>query len=281
MTANGVIRFANYIVNQHFDISNNTDLSSITTLYKYYKITVGTPITIKLPTIDVSNVNFPINIYKSHATSSVVTINPATNQKIIKNGTTSKADTFSLDLETTSTTFVANLIDSNYCWVEIGAGGGSSNNLTKGLNVTGTYLATGYTANFSGPVIATSYNATSDRRLKTNVTPLYSQWNAILRINPVSFDWIEDGRPDIGFIAQEIHAAYPLLRPNHKNIDLSKSTIEEPIDLSGNPLYYAIDYGRMTPFLWQGMREIMQRIEQLEHENAQFKERIRILEERA
>jgi hypothetical protein len=282
-TANGVIQFNNYVVNLHSEINQTTNLSSTTLLHKYYKITVGTDITITLPTINSTNINYPINIYKSNAAStSVVTINPASGQKIIKNGTTVQADTFSLDADTTSTTFVATSINSIFCWVEIGAGGGGGgNNLKKGLNVTGNYTGTNYTANFDGNVIATSYNATSDRRLKSNITPLYSQWNAILHIKPVSFDWIQDGRPDIGFIAQEIHSAYPVLRPNHENIDLSKSTIEEPVDLSGNPIYYTIDYGRMTPFLWQGMREIMQRVEQLENENKEFKERIRILEERA
>jgi hypothetical protein len=160
-------------------------------------------------------------------------------------------------------------------------GGVVTNNISNGLNVTGTYLSTGYTANFAGNVVATSYNATSDRRLKTNITPLSSQWDAIKQVKPVAFDWIQDGRSDIGFIAQEIHASYPELRPNHKNIDLTKSTVEDPVDLSGNPIYYTIDYGRMTPFLWQGMREIMQRLEHIEAENTQLKERIRILEDRA
>jgi hypothetical protein len=54
--------------------------------------------------------------------------------------------------------------------------------------------------------------------------------------------------------------------------------IDEPTDQSGNPLYYAMDYGRMTPFLWQGMREIIQRLEALESENRNLKTRIEILE---
>jgi hypothetical protein len=156
-------------------------------------------------------------------------------------------------------------------------GGVGSNNISNGLNVTGTYLSTGYCGNFGGNVVATSYNATSDRRLKTNVAPLSSQWTTINKIEPVTFNWITDGRPDIGFIAQNVYNTYPQLRPNYAAMNPT-SNIDEPVDLSGNPLYYAIDYGRMTPFLWQGMREVMRRIETLESENAELKTRIRTIE---
>jgi hypothetical protein len=156
-------------------------------------------------------------------------------------------------------------------------GGVGSNNISNGLNVTGTYLSTGYCGNFAGNIVATSYNATSDRRLKTNVAPLSSQWTTINKIEPVTFNWIADGRPDIGFIAQNVYNTYPQLRPNYAAMNPT-SNIDEPVDLSGNPLYYAIDYGRMTPFLWQGMREVMRRIETLESENAELKTRIRTIE---
>ena len=135
----------------------------------------------------------------------------------------------------------------------------------------------GGTKTFSNQITAPSYNATSDRRLKTNVAPLSSQWTTINKIEPVTFNWIADGRPDIGFIAQNVYNTYPQLRPNYDAINPT-SNIDEPVDLSGNPLYYAIDYGRMTPFLWQGMREVMRRIETLESENAELKTRIRTIE---
>jgi len=146
-----------------------------------------------------------------------------------------------------------------------------------GLNVIGTYLSTGYSGNFSGPVQASSYNATSDFRLKTNILPLSSQCDSIRKITPVTFDWISNGNPDIGFIAQNVYNTYPEIRPKYPNVDPS-SNIDEPLDLSGNPIYYAIDYGRMTPFLWQGMREIIQRLDNLEKENAELKTRIAIIE---
>jgi hypothetical protein len=135
----------------------------------------------------------------------------------------------------------------------------------------------GYILTVTGAIQASSYNATSDRRLKSNIHFLSNQSKSILDIVPVTFDWKVDGRHDIGFIAQDVYRTYPELIPSHLATDPSLN-IDEPTDQSGNPLYYAMDYGRMTPFLWQGMREIIQRLEALESENRNLKTRIEILE---
>jgi hypothetical protein len=133
-----------------------------------------------------------------------------------------------------------------------------------------------YTLFVNGTVSATSYNASSDRRLKSNIQYLSNQSRSILEITPVTYNWKVDGRRDIGFIAQDIYNTYPEIRPELKS-DPS-SNIDEPTDLSGNPIYYGIDYGKMTPFLWQGMREIIQRLEILECENQELQKRVEILE---
>jgi hypothetical protein len=161
--------------------------------------------------------------------------------------------------------------------------GGGGNSFTTGISVSGVYASTTKAlvvtgnASISGNVTAVSYNATSDRRLKANIQPLHSQWNTILNVDPVSFDWTVDGRTDIGFIAQDVYKSYPHLKPNYKTADPSFNE-EEPVDLSGNPMYYTLDYGRMTPFLWQGMKEIMQKLDRLETENKKLVERIAVLE---
>jgi len=125
--------------------------------------------------------------------------------------------------------------------------------------------------NVTGIVTASSFNATSDRRLKSNISPLGFQANSILQVQPVSFEWNRDRKTDCGFIAQEVYNAYPVLRPDMTNIS-ADSSLDEPLDNAGNPIYYSMDYGRMTPFLWQGMREILQRVDALEKENAAIKE---------
>jgi hypothetical protein len=138
--------------------------------------------------------------------------------------------------------------------------------------------ASGYKLTISGAIQATSYNATSDRRLKSNIQILSNQSKTILEVMPVTFDWKVDGRHDIGFIAQDVYKAYPELLPKH--LSSPDINVDEPVDQSGNPIYHAMDYGRMTPFLWQGMREILQRIDALESENHILKSRIEILESR-
>jgi hypothetical protein len=115
----------------------------------------------------------------------------------------------------------------------------------------------------SGIITATSFNATSDRRLKNNIMELKSQIKSIMQIQPVSFEWNPDGRKDYGFIAQDIYNTYPILRPDFKDIH-PNSSLDEPTDANDNPIYYSIDYGRMTPFLWQAMREIIQKLDSLE-----------------
>ena len=136
--------------------------------------------------------------------------------------------------------------------------------------------STGYKLTVGGAVQATSYNATSDRRLKSNIQILSNQSKTILDVIPVTFDWKVDGKHDVGFIAQDVYKSYPELLPKHMT-DPSIN-VDEPIDTSGNPIYHAMDYGRMTPFLWQGMREIILRLDALEDENRELKSRIEILE---
>ena len=122
--------------------------------------------------------------------------------------------------------------------------------------------------------------ASSDRRLKENIEPMESQWANILSINPVFFDWKDSKRHDAGFIAQDVYTKYPDLIPKQFVSNNPNSTIEDPIDLSGNPIYYGLDYGRMTSFLWKGVQETMREIDSLKAENEQLKYLIHGLSQR-
>ena len=138
----------------------------------------------------------------------------------------------------------------------------------------------GYSLDVSGNVLATSYNATSDRRLKENIDSLDSQWTNILSIQPVSFHWKDTKKLDVGFIAQDIHTKYPHMKPDYSGVQDPESSAEEPLDLSGNPLYYAIDYSRVTPILWKGLQETMQEIDSLKKENDLLKHMLMCITER-
>jgi acyl-[acyl carrier protein]--UDP-N-acetylglucosamine O-acyltransferase len=121
------------------------------------------------------------------------------------------------------------------------------------LDITGNLRAT-------GTATAASFNATSDRRLKTNIEPLSSQWNNIKFLQPAQYKWIYTSKPDHGFIAQDVYTLYPDMRTQFETVDTS-SNIEFPTDYSGNPLYYTLDYSKMTPYLWKGLQEAIQTIE--------------------
>ena len=55
----------------------------------------------------------------------------------------------------------------------------------------------------------TSWTLISDVTLKTNVLPVENAISRVMALNPVAFTWIEDGKDDSGFIAQEFGTVYP------------------------------------------------------------------------
>jgi len=65
----------------------------------------------------------------------------------------------------------------------------------------------------SGQVSATDFNSTSDIRFKENVVPLEGQssLDIINRLNPVAFDWKDNGVHSYGLIAQELEKILPEL----------------------------------------------------------------------
>lgn len=68
------------------------------------------------------------------------------------------------------------------------------------------YSASSNDVKFSGKINAQDFVLSSDISLKENVKELSAR-----RLRPVSFDWIDGGGSDIGFIAQEVAAEYPEL----------------------------------------------------------------------
>ena len=300
VSLNGNVSIGNINLYQIANISTTPTTLSYP-LSQTYNITSSSDTTITLPTIasGTSIIGDVINFFKSGSSTIVVTIQSASNtDKFVTNGTITQATTFTIPSGTTSAMLIACAGTTNY-WTAIGGGGSGStfsniavnkstvdagyvldvsgNAKVSGNIVIGNGITVTGNASISGNVTAVSYNATSDRRLKANIQPLHSQWDSILSVEPVSFDWTVDGRTDIGFIAQDVYKSYPHLKPNYKTADPSFNE-EEPVDLSGNPMYYTLDYGRMTPFLWQGMKEIMQKLDRLETENKKLVERIAVLE---
>jgi hypothetical protein len=108
---------------------------------------------------------------------------------------------------------------------------GAGTALTVGNNVTvsGTLAVNGagtaltVTANATiGNVTATSYNATSDYRIKANVIDLPTLYT-IDNIRPVEYISIKDNKKNLGVIAHELQELYPCLVTGKKDGDEMQS----------------------------------------------------------
>jgi len=108
-----------------------------------------------------------------------------------------------------------------------------------------------------------NYTTSSDRRLKKNIVSMPSQLENIKRLAPRAFTWRENGIDDYGFIAQELFSVYEHLRPYHKYSDK-----EYPTKSDGTPWIYGVDYGKMTPYLWSGLQELIYKVEALENKSS-------------
>jgi hypothetical protein len=86
----------------------------------------------------------------------------------------------------------------------------------------------------------------SDRRLKKNIHDTECGLSEIERLNPTEFTWKDDGRDDIGLIAQEVQKVIP------------KAVV--PLD-SG---ILTINYAAVVAVLINAVQELSQRVEELE-----------------
>jgi hypothetical protein len=96
----------------------------------------------------------------------------------------------------------------------------SASNLSVTQGITGptgsfTHLLA-QTGTFTGKVSATSFNVSSDYRIKHNITPLNENFN-VDKLIPVTYRNIKTDKQDIGLIAHEIQQHYPYLVSGEKD----------------------------------------------------------------
>jgi len=157
----------------------------------------------------------------------------------------------------------------------VGVGSGAPGYITFGAgtiqgNVTGGKLVITPTTvvdiqgdlDVSGAITAdgniTAY-ASSDKRLKDNITPLTSPLIKISKLGGYEFDWNENQSDfkghDVGVIAQEIQEVIPEVVTERKDG------------------YLAVRYEKLVPLLIEGIKELTDRVEKLEEENKKLKEK--------
>ena len=135
----------------------------------------------------------------------------------------------------------------------IGAGNGSNNRIIR-------FYAEGG-AVFNGPVYASAFLNSSDRRFKQNIRPLGGALASVLALRGVRYEWNalgiqrggKAGAEQVGFIAQELEKLYPELVFT---------------DAQG---YKAVNYAQLTPVLIEALKEQQAQIEALKQEAAKAK----------
>jgi hypothetical protein len=92
---------------------------------------------------------------------------------------------------------------------------------------------------------STTYNTSSDYRLKENVQPMVGALDKIALLNPVTYNWKSDGSDGQGFIAHELQAIVPDCVSGDK----------DAVDANGNPKHQGVDTSFLVATLVKGMQE--------------------------
>jgi len=120
---------------------------------------------------------------------------------------------------------------------------GGSLSVTENLGVTGSIEAQGNITAF----------ASSDRKLKDDITPILQPLEKINQIGGYSFVWNENQKDfkgfDYGVVAQEI-------------LQIAPELVKRKVDG-----YYGVKYEKLIPFLIEAVKELSNKVEKLESKN--------------
>ena len=100
----------------------------------------------------------------------------------------------------------------------------------------------------------TSFNTTSDYRLKEDVQDMVGATNRVMALKPCNFAWKSTGERVDGFLAHEAQEIVPEAVTGEK----------DAVDADGNPEYQGIDQSKLVPLLVATIQELEARIAALE-----------------
>lgn len=106
---------------------------------------------------------------------------------------------------------------------------------------------------------ATSFNPSSDYRLKEDIKPVVDSLGVIQQLTPVTFKWkdgSEDGSDVYGLIAHEVQQVLPYVVVGEK----------DAVRDDGSPKYQQMDYTKLIPLLLAGVQDLTAKVLQLEAE---------------
>ena len=125
---------------------------------------------------------------------------------------------------------------------------------------------------------STSYNTSSDYRLKTDAQPMTGASARVQALKPVNFAWITDGTRVDGFLAHEAQEVVPEAVTGTKDAmrDEEYEVTPAVLDEEGNvvteavmgtrsvPDYQGIDQSKLVPLLTAALQEALNKIDALE-----------------
>jgi len=124
----------------------------------------------------------------------------------------------------------------------------------------------------------TTYNTTSDYRLKENVNYDFDATTRLKQLKPATFNWISDETNTLvdGFIAHEVGDIVPEAVAGEK--DATETYTDENGAEQTRITPQGIDQSKLVPLLTKALKEAVTKIEALETENNDIKARLTTLE---
>jgi hypothetical protein len=105
---------------------------------------------------------------------------------------------------------------------------------------------------------STSYNTSSDYRLKHDVQPVTAALSKVKQLNPVTFKWNADNSSGQGFIAHELQAIVPECVSGEK----------DAVNPDGSIKPQGVDASFLVATLVAAIQELAAKVEALENANA-------------
>ena len=101
---------------------------------------------------------------------------------------------------------------------------------------------------------ATTYNTSSDYRLKESAQPLVGGLARVNALKPSVYKWKANGSAGEGFLAHELAEVVPFAVTGDK----------DAVDADGKPAYQGVDLSKVVPILVAAIKELTARVQTLE-----------------
>ena len=138
------------------------------------------------------------------------------------------------------------------------ASGGTSGQMIEFFNSSGSNVG-----QIASNGSSTSYNTSSDYRLKENATAISDGITRLKTLKPYRFNWKVDASTTVdGFLAHEVTAVPEAITGIKDQVATSDDVNDEIKE--GDPIYQSIDQSKLVPLLTAALQEAIAKIEVLE-----------------